>query len=141
MNGRIPYMRELEQRRNPIRLLSLRLFTVGLLIILFALVKGVWEIYQKERETYEGRARAERELSDLAERESQLHGEIARLRSPAGVEEALRQQFDMAKEGEGVIVIVDRAPQDEEKAEPMDMRTVSTWKRLIPLAPWKLFGQ
>lgn len=132
-------MRELEQRRNPIRLLGLRIFTVGLLIILFALVKGVWGIYQKERETYDGRERAEQELAGLNDREAHLRGEIARLRSPAGVEESLRQQFDMAKEGEGVIVIVDR-PTKEESA-PMDMRTVSTWKRLLPIAPWKLFGQ
>lgn len=134
-------MRELEQRRNPLRLLSLRLFTVGLLLIIFALVKGVWSIYQKERETYEGRARAEQELADLDEREAHLRGEIARLRSPAGMEEALRQQFDMAKEGEGVIVIVDRPTKDAEPKKDMDLRTVESWKRLLPLAPWKLFGQ
>ena len=114
--------------------------SVGLLFILFALVKGVWGIYQKERETYEGRERAEQELADLGEREARLQGEIARLRSPSGIEEALRQQFDMAKEGEGIIVIVDR-PSKEEESETMDMRAVSTWKRLLPLAPWKLFGQ
>ena len=133
-------MRELEQRRNPIRLLSLRLFTVGLLIILFALVKGVWGIYQKERETYEGRYRAEQELEALGDREARLQTDIARLRSPAGVEEALRQQFDMGKEGEGMVVIVDR-PAAEEPQESIDLKTTSTWKRLIPLAPWELFGQ
>lgn len=134
-------MRELEQRRHPLRLLGLRLFTIGLLVIAFALIRGVWVVYEKERETYGGRAVAEQELKDINEREMRLRGEIARLRTLQGVEESLRQQFDMAKEGEGVIIIVDREPSEEKENEHIDTHTVSGWKRLIPLAPWKLFGQ
>ena len=133
-------MRELEQRRRPIHILSLRLLTVVLLLIALLLVRGVWHIYQKERETYMGRAQAERELAEMGEREVMLRGEIARLRSPYGIEAALREQFDMAREGEGVIVIVEDTP-DSLKEKHVDLRTMSTWKRLIPLAPWDLFGQ
>ncbi len=132
-------MRELEQRRRPFYILSLRLFTVALLLVALALLEGVWGMYQKERETYAGRAQAERELADIQAREASLRSDIVRLRSDEGIEASLRQQFDMAKEGEGVIVLVDRDKKDEEEA--MDLRTASTWKRLIPLAPWHLFGQ
>lgn len=132
-------MRELEQRRHPIHILSLRLLTVVLLLIAFVLVRGVWGMYQKERETYTGRAQAEQELQDMQEREANLQAEIVRLRSPAGIEASLRSQFDMAKEGEGVIVIMDNNKEPAE--EPMDLRTIRTWKRLAPLVPWHLFGQ
>ena len=134
-------MRELEQRRHPLRLLGLRLFTVGLLIIAFALTRGVWGVYEKERKTYGGRVVAEQELKDLNEREMRLRGEIARLRTHQGIEESLRQQFDMAKEGEGVIIIVDRESSEQKENEKIDIRTVSGWKHLIPLAPWHLFGK
>ena len=133
-------MRELEQRRRPMYILSLRLLTIVLLLIAYGLLQGVWSMYQKERETYTGRTQAERELADIQQREATLRGDIGRLRSPEGVEASLREQFDMAKEGEKVIVIVDREESDEEAASA-DIRSVSTWKRLIPLAPWKLFGQ
>ncbi len=134
-------MRELEQRRHPLRLLGLRMFTVALLVILFGLLRGVWSVYEKERETYAGRAGAEQELDALTNREMKLRADIAYLRSPEGVEESLRQQFDMAKEGEGVIVIVDREPKKKEEDERAGLSTVSGWKRFLPLAPWQLFGQ
>jgi cell division protein FtsB len=133
-------MRELEQRRHPIYVLSLRFFTVVLLLVAFVLIKGVWGIYNKERGTYSGRAQAEKELLDIENRETSLRAEIARLRSPQGVEEALRQQFDMAKEGERVIVIVDRAP-EKSTDQGAGLGSINTWKRFIPIAPWKLFGQ
>jgi len=133
-------MRELEQRRHPIHILSLRLFTVILLLIAFVLVRGVWGMYQKERETYTGRMQAETELYDMQERKGGLRAEIVRLRSPDGIEASLRSQFDMAKEGEGVIVIVDH-DKTSKGGDVMDLRTVSTWKRIMPLVPWHLFGQ
>jgi len=133
-------MRELEQRRHPIYVLSLRLFTIILLLVAFVLVRGVWSIYGKERETYVGRTQANRELFDIENRETTLRAEIARLRSPQGVEEALRQQFDMAKEGERVIVIVDRAP-DVVSEQGINLSDINIWKRLLPIAPWKLFGR
>lgn len=140
-NDSIYHMKEFEQRRHPLRLLGLRLFTIGLLFIAFALVRGVWGVYEKERETYAGRATAEQELQGLKEREIKLRGDIVRLQTPEGVEESLRQQFDMAKEGEGVIVIVDREAVKERSDGGFDMQNISGWKRLLPLAPWKLFGQ
>lgn len=133
-------MRELEQRRHPIHILSLRLLTVVLLLIVFVLLRGVWGMYEKERETHTGRTQAEQELYDMQAREANLHAEIVRLRTPEGIEVSLRSQFDMAKDGEGVIVIVDHDKIAKE-AEALDMRTVGTWKRLIPLVPWHLFGQ
>jgi cell division protein FtsB len=132
-------MKELEQRRRPMHLLSLRLFTVALLLIALLLVRGVWNIYHKERETHAGRAQAEQELADIEKREMALRGEIARLRSPYGVEASLREQFDLAREGEGVIVIVETSLAETE--DDIGVRTQSTWKRLIPLAPWNLFGR
>jgi len=133
-------MRELEKRRQPIRILFLRLLLMVLLLVTVLLIRGVWNIYQKERETYTNRSQAEQELRELEEREMTLRTEIAHLRSPQGVEESLREQFDVAKAGEGVIVLVDNNPTPEAE-EGMDLRYLSTWKRLIPLAPWRLFAQ
>ena len=133
-------MRELEQRRHPIYILSLRLFTIAILLIAFALVRGVLSIYHKEQETWGGRMEAERQLADMKQREVSLRSDIVRLQSPDGMEAALREQFDMAKEGEGVIIVIDRdktsAQQNSANTAPPNM-----WKRMVPSMILHLFGQ
>ena len=133
-------MRELEQRRHPIYVLSLRLFTVAVLLVAFGLVRGVWSIYQKEQETSNGRMEAEQQLADMKRREIALHSDIVRLRSAEGIEAALREQFDMAKEGEGVVIIVDR-DKTSSQATPTPFDTMSTWQRLVPPVIFRIFGQ
>ena len=133
-------MRELEQRRHPVYILSLRLFTVAVLLVAFGLVRGVWSIYQKEQETSNGRMEAEQQLADMKRREIALRSDIVRLRSAEGIEAALREQFDMAKEGEGVIIIVDR-DKTSSQATLTPFGTTGMWKRLVPPVIFHIFGQ
>ena len=130
----------MEDRRQPgnlFRTASLRLFTIGLLLILYALVQGVWVAYKKERILFESRYQVSAELHRLAERENKLHTDIERVNTPYGVEESLRRQFDFAREGEGVIVIVD----DEANQKETVSEKPSFWRRLLPLAPWDLLNE
>ncbi|MBI4068501.1 septum formation initiator family protein [Candidatus Kaiserbacteria bacterium] len=133
-------MRELEQRRHPMYILSLRLFTIAILLIAFALVHGVWSIYHKEQETWSGRMEAERQLATMKQREIALHSDIVRLQSADGMEAALREQFDMVKEGEGVIVVVDRDKTSPQQGA-VNTGTTNMWKRMVPSMILHLFGQ
>ncbi|MDO8561498.1 MAG: septum formation initiator family protein, partial [bacterium] len=95
------------QRRNPLHLIGKRL----LLILLFALVvvaiSGVWKVYRKEQESMTLRREAEIQLADLDKRRAQLEADIAKLKTSRGMEEVLREQYNLAKSGEQMIVIVD----------------------------------
>jgi len=96
-----------DKRRRIARLLLRRLRIAGLLLLVALLASGVWGIYQKERESRELRGDAERELSELTERENQLRQGIARLGSERGMEEALRDQYTVGRPGERLIIVVE----------------------------------
>ena len=94
-----------EQRRDPARLFLRRLGLLALAGFVFVTASGVWDVYQKERESSALRAQVESEYAELRERETQLKKDIARLSTDRGMEEALRKQYALAEEGEGLIII------------------------------------
>ena len=96
-----------KQRRDPARLFLRRLGLLALAGFVFVTASGVWDVYQKERESSALRAQVESEYAELRERETQLKKDIARLSTDRGMEEALRKQYALAEEGEGLIIIVE----------------------------------
>ena len=96
-----------KQRRDPARLFLRRLGLLVLTGLVFVAASGVWNVYQKERESAALRAQVESEYAELRERETQLKKDIARLSTDRGMEEALRKQYALAEEGEGLIIIVE----------------------------------
>lgn len=94
-------------RNDPVRLFWRRLTLVGLLVLFAVAISGVWNAYQKERESGALRRQAQAQLNDLTTQENQLHSDIDTLQTARGKEAVLRQQYALAAKGEGVIVIVD----------------------------------
>ena len=78
-----------------------------LLAIVLAAIGGVWNAYEKERESAVLRTEAEVQLQDLDKRQTQLKSDIANLQTDRGREEVLREQYALAAQGEGLIVIVE----------------------------------
>jgi len=100
-------MTALRQQRDPGRLLLRRLALLALLIAVAFAASGAWGVYQKERDSAVLRDQAEQEYEDLLGRESRLKEELAKLNSDRGMEAALRGQYSLAEEGEGLIIIVE----------------------------------
>lgn len=117
-------MAMVRDRHNPVRLFGRRLLIIGLLALLILAIPGVWGAYRKERESRALRTEAEVQLSDLSTREAELNADIAKLESDRGKEEALREQYALAKRGEGLIIIVD-------PRESQEVRATSTLMRLV----------
>ncbi|MEK7132682.1 MAG: septum formation initiator family protein [Patescibacteria group bacterium] len=99
-------MERFNQRRDPLRLIGKRLFLISLFLLVGVAVSGVWKVYRKERESMSLRAEAERQLEDLSTRRVQLEEDIEKLKTPRGMEEALRERYRLAKSGENLIIIV-----------------------------------
>jgi len=115
------------QRGDPVRLMHRRLFLTGLLMVTAFVGHGAWSVYHKEQESRVLRTEAESQLASLEAREARLRGDIARLKSERGVEEALRAEYELGNDGEEVIVIVEPpAPPPEPKPRE------SVWERAIP---------
>jgi len=103
-----------------------RLIAVVLLLLIAIVLRGVWGVYQKEKESRELRAEALAKLDDLKKREYELRAEIASLKSNRGIEAELRERYDLAAEGEGVVVIVD-PPEPPPEPRPTSLQRFKSW--------------
>ena len=103
-------MAQIRPRNDPVRLLWQRIFLMVLFIAVFIAAGGVWKIYGKDQESLQQRREAEAQLKELTNRKDRLTANIHALDSDRGKEEALRSQYEIGKDGEGLIVIVDEKP-------------------------------
>ncbi len=100
-------MREFEHKRKVRKIASSPFVLVPLAIILFFLVRGVWNTYRRDRESVELLQVSEERLIRLKGRETQLSAATVKLSTESGIEEEIRDRLQMAKDGEREIVIVD----------------------------------
>lgn len=76
-------------------------------VVLSFILHGAWGMYQKSTEAGEKSATAEERLAELREREKVLSADILELSTDGGVENAIRDRFMVAKQGESVMIISD----------------------------------
>jgi hypothetical protein len=86
-----------------------------LLIIVVFMSISVYHRFTVEREMSERRAEMEEERQNLIERKAELEERVDYLSGDRGIEEEIRTHFDVAKEGEQVVIIVDK--EEEQKPE------------------------
>jgi cell division protein FtsL len=91
------------------------------------------------RETRE-RARLAAELESLQARNARLRKEVARLKTPAGVEDYARSQLGLVKKGENVVVVVDeKAGKGTAAPAAASPRVDSDEGTATPAGPWTAF--
>ena len=103
----------------PVRALYSKPMLFALAVVIMLLARGTWGVYQKEQESRKNVAMVQTELQSLKERKALLHDETGKLATPEGVEAALREKYQVSKDGESVLVVVDKplppaaAPKEE----------------------------
>lgn len=110
-------MREFQERQKIRRRLYSKTSIVIVLIILFFVAKGVLGLYQKEKASRLEVERLTNLKSEIEDRLKTVSKHNDQLATTQGLEAEIRNKFDVVKEGEGVIVIVDKElpPPPEEK--------------------------
>ena len=78
---------------------------LGILVLFFAW--GVVGFMGKMEVTRENRKISENKVAELESEKVRLSSEIAKLKTDNGVEESVREKFGLAKEGEGLIIVVE----------------------------------
>ena len=92
-------------------------------VIILIVMVSLWlsmSVYQRfvvEREMSDKRIEKEAELELLKERAAVLESQVEHLKNERGIEEELRSRFDVAKEGEQVVIIIDDASDADEKGQ------------------------
>jgi cell division protein FtsB len=95
------------RRQLSIRTVALAaLFTIG--IIWFAYL--IWGIFQKEERARADVRDTKAQLASLVSREATLKGDLAALDTSRGKEAVIRDTLGVAREGEGVIIVVPAPP-------------------------------
>lgn len=78
-----------------------------LVIIVIWFSFAVWSMYKKERDTQLKKIEQKEILEELKTREASLSKEIEKLNTKYGIEQEVRSKFEVGKEGEEMIIIVD----------------------------------
>ena len=98
-------------------------FILGVLVILLCM--SVFERLTVERDMSNRRTVSEKELLRLQERKIELKERVKHLEGERGIEEEIRKNFDVAQEGEKVIILVG---DKEKKDSPITKNiTKSAW--------------
>jgi len=90
-----------------------------LFIIIIFLSISVYERYTVEREMAERRNETELHKQQLLERKDTLDERVEYLSGDRGIEEEIRKHFDVAKEGEKVIILVGDDKEESTIQEPI----------------------
>ncbi len=107
-------MRDFQRKRKIRKVLYSRGALVVVVLMLVLVSKATISLYSKERESQKNRSRVETELSSLASRKEKLQSDIARLKTREGIETEIREQFQVAKNGEKMVVLVEEQKQNAE---------------------------
>lgn len=101
-------MRELQQRQR----LKRRIYSVPVLIALAIIVvlfaRGTYQVFQKRGDSALHVSSLEQKVLDLKEKEKRLGASISALYTPEGVEKEVKEKFNVSKEGEYVVILVDQ---------------------------------
>jgi cell division protein FtsB len=77
-------------------------------MVIALLAVTIWSFYPVARLQYSEareKARLERELAGLQDRNAELRAQVDRLKTPEGVEQVARESLGMVKDGEHVYVV------------------------------------
>lgn len=120
-------MREFEHKRKIKKFLFSPLVLIPMGIVLLFLVRGTWNIYEKDRDSSAELRFARDRLARIQDREAKISSAAEKLKTEAGIEGEIRDRFQMAKEGEQEIVIVDESVESKTSVAPSPSFLQKIW--------------
>jgi cell division protein FtsB len=112
-------MLEFKKKQKFRKILYSKFSILILLVLLFFAAKGAFEVYQKVRVSEGHLNLVEGQYASLEARKNSIETKINKLDTELGVEEEIRKKFNVVKEGEKVVILIDdeeeKAPEPEEE--------------------------
>ncbi len=109
-------MRSFQQKRGWRNVLESWPVLIFLAILVLFFAWGIIGFMGKMAVTRENRKIAENKVAELQNEKIRLSADISKLNTESGIEENIREKFGLAKEGEGLIIVVE----DKNKTEIED---------------------
>ncbi len=100
-------MFDFHEKRKIRRVLYSKLFIGVVFIVALILARSAYERYRVERDMAGRLLDREQELHELQDRALLLESRVDHLRNERGIEEEIRERFDVVRDGEQVVVILE----------------------------------
>jgi cell division protein FtsB len=115
----ISYYRSMDfQEKKMVRKLLYSKFTVVVLVAaFFFLGNAAMSVYVKYKKTKNVHDVSTREFRELEARKNALQEEVTLLKTEEGVEQKIREEYGFAKEGEGVVIIIENKNKEGDSVE------------------------
>ncbi len=124
-------MQEFREKRRLRELLYSRPSLIILFILVLFAGRGVFHMYEKYAQAAVDKRGVESQVALLSAREDFLVSEVERLKTPTGIEQEIRQKFNVKKEGEQVAVIVE--PKDATGGAAKTSGVSSVWSWVVDI--------
>ncbi len=108
-----------------------KFFLVFLGLVIAAFVYNLIGLSKKMEETIKNKKIVEDKITELGNSKDKLSSDISKLKTNEGVEANIREKFGLAKEGEGMVVIVDDKNSDNPPKTPNSSGFFSFLKNLF----------
>lgn len=122
-------MREYKQKKKIRNRVFSKVSIIILFLVFLLLVKASWSVYVKSTESASNLARVNNSIFEATKRQDSLKKETMRLNTTEGIEDEIRHKYQVTKEGERVIVVVDDS--SNESATSTDASLLSKMKHAI----------
>ncbi len=122
-------MFDFQQKRKLRSILESRITWVILLVLLASVIVSAYDRYRIARDMAGRRSEAEAELAELKARKNDLEKEVEYLSNERGIEAEVRRQFDVAREGEQVVIILGGEDEATSTSEATTTPKVRPWYR------------
>jgi cell division protein FtsB len=100
-------MFDFQQKRKLRAVLESRVTWTILLVLAGGMLVSAYGRYQIAKDMENRRVTVEKELAELLTRKAELEKDVRYLEGERGIEAEMRRQFDVAKAGEQVVIIVE----------------------------------
>jgi len=100
-------MRVLSRKKRASNWWYSRLALLVLAVVVVLLTRAAWNVYVKESESGAHARAAEEKVVGLEARRTVLEKKISALKTTEGIEAEIRSQFQVAKPGERMVVVVE----------------------------------
>jgi cell division protein FtsB len=101
-------MRELQSKQKIKRRLYSPWSLLALLLFTILVAKGAVSILMKENQSSSDVQDLQAKVVDLTNQETKLNDNLSELNSPSGVNEEIKEKYNVSEAGEHVAVLVDR---------------------------------
>lgn len=115
--------------------LKKRLYSLPALILLagitFLFIRGTYIVFEKKAESEQYVQALEKKSEDLQEEQAVLTQNIESLKTEEGIEKEVKEKYNVAKEGEHVVILVDRQATSTESASSSRAWYQKIWDAIL----------